>query len=190
MLPDVLHDRAALYVSGALEAPERECFEGLLEYHETLRSHVAQLQETGAWYALSQVPRDVRPSAGLKHRIFATLDARGSRPAARAIEAIVVTDAFGRIEWFNSAFTAICGYELNELRGRKPSQILQGPATEPAAVERMRTAFRLRRPCQEVLTNYHKDGAPYQVDLRIAPVLDDAGEPLWFVARERLLSTS
>ena len=36
--------------------------------------------------------------------------------------------------------------------------------------------------------NYHKDGSSYLADIRIMPVLDDEGQPLWFVARERLLA--
>jgi PAS domain S-box-containing protein len=98
-----------------------------------------------------------------------------------------VTDPVGRIEWVNPAFTAMCGHDLAELRGRKPGPILQGPDTDPAAVARIREAVHARRACRETLVNYHKNGTPYRAEVRIAPVLDDAGEPLWFVARERLL---
>ena len=45
----------------------------------------------------------------------------------------------------------------------------------------------MARPCRETLVNYHKDGSRYVVDVSIAPVLDDAAWPCWFVARERRL---
>jgi hypothetical protein len=77
---------------------------------------------------------------------------------------------------------------LDELRGRRPGQLLQGPGTDRAAVERIRVALRARRPCREELVNYHKDGSAYRADVQIMPVLDDDGNPLWFVAKERLLA--
>ena len=45
MLAEVLQDRAALYVAGAMTAPERENFELILEFHQPLQSYVAGLQE-------------------------------------------------------------------------------------------------------------------------------------------------
>ena len=81
----------------------------------------------------------------------------------------------------------MCGYTLAELRGRKPGQVLQGPDTDAASVTRIRTALHNRQPCHEQLVNYHKDGSRYRADIRLAPILDDANEPLYFVARERKL---
>jgi hypothetical protein len=39
MLSELLQDRAALYVSGAMPAPERENFELVLDFHDELRAH-------------------------------------------------------------------------------------------------------------------------------------------------------
>lgn len=185
MLPENLQDRAALFVAGAMTAAERESFEVLLEYHGELRAHVGRLQEAVAAVELAHTPETVAPPAGLKARILGALDAL---PVSPGPESLVVTDAAGRVEWVNAAFTAMCGYPLDELRGRKPGHVLQGPGTDAAAVARMREALRLRRACREDLVNYHKDGSEYRVEVRISPVLDDAGEPLYFVARERKLA--
>ena len=103
---------------------------------------------------------------------------------------VVVTGPEGLVEWINPAFTAMCGYSLTELKGRKPGQLLQGPETDAAAVDRIRSAVRNCLPCREQLVNYHKDGTLYRVDIAIAPVLDDAGQPLWFVATERELKAA
>jgi PAS domain S-box-containing protein len=100
---------------------------------------------------------------------------------------LVVTDPAGQVEWVNPAFTGMCGYALDELKGRKPGHLLQGPDTDRAAVNRIREAIRDRRPCRETLVNYHKDGSRYRVDLRITPILDDKSQPHWFVAQERKL---
>lgn len=182
MLTEMLQDRAALYVSGAMTAAERENFELVLEFHDEVRAHVAGLQRVGAAVVLAQVAPAARAPDPLKARVLATLAER-ARPGER--EALVVTGGDGTIEWVNAEFTALCGYSLPELRGRRPGKFLQGAETDPAAVERMGAAVRSRQSCRERVVNYHKDGTPYAVEIAIAPVLDDDGRPLWFVARER-----
>ncbi len=180
MLPEVLEIQAARYVSGELAAPEREALEVILGFHEELRASVNRLQQVVAAVMLTDLPTMAAPP-DLKERLLARL------PDKPEPEALVATDAAGRVEWVNTAFTAMCGYTLAELRGRKPGELLQGPDTDTAAVARIRTALRGRQPCRETLMNYHKDGRTYRANIHIAPVLDDGGEPLWFVARERKL---
>ena len=184
MLTELLQDRAALYISGAMTAPERENFELILEFHAPLRSQVLALQDVGTDVMLACLPHAPPFNALMKDRLFGALDAC---PRQLQPDGIVVTGADGRVEWVNAAFTAMCGYSLEDLKGRKPGQLLQGPETDPASVQRIREAVRERRNCREVLVNYHKAGARYRVDVSISPILDDAGEPLWFVAREKEL---
>ena len=101
---------------------------------------------------------------------------------------MLVTCPQGRVEWVNPQFTAMCGHSFDEIRGRKPSEFLQGPDTDGAVVQRIRDAIRERRKCRETLVNYHRNGTRYAVELALTPVLDDDGKPLWFVAKERKLA--
>jgi PAS domain S-box-containing protein len=181
MQSEDLQERAAHYVSGEMPAAERESLEVVLEFHEELRAHVAGLQETVAGLAAAETA-PVAPPAELKTRLLAAVAAL---PAPAEPEALVVTDPGGLVLWVNPAFTAMCGYTLAELKGRKPGHLLQGPATDAAAVQRIRESVQARRACRETLVNYHKDGTRYRAEVRIAPVLADGGEPLWFVAKER-----
>lgn len=187
MLPDILHERAALFVSGAMTAPERENFDLILKFHDELRALVSDLQDVGTAVFLSRLPAGPTISGGVRARIFGSLD---GHPRETEEECVVVTGADGLVEWANPAFTAMCGYSLPELKGRKPGQLLQGPETDPSAVERIRSAVRDRLPCREKLANYHKNGTMYMVDVAIAPVLDDDGQPMWFVATERELKAA
>lgn len=182
MLPDFLEDRAALYVSGALDAAERENFELVLEFNEELRNRVSELSNAITACALIAAGSAGMPSQGLKARIFSRL---GGGDTYADVDALVVTDVDGRVQWVNEAFTALCGYTLVELKGRKPGQLLQGAETDFAAVERIRIALRKTQSIRETLVNYHKDGSRYVVDIKIVPILDDAGHPRWLVARER-----
>lgn len=180
----LLHDRAALYVAGALTAPERDSFELVLEFQDDLRAHVTRLQEVGNRVLLAQVPRQAAAPAGLKARI---LDAIETRVRQLQPDSLVATNPDGLVEWANPAFSAMCGFSLAELKGRKPGHLLQGRETDLAAVQRIRDAVRERRTCCETLLNYHKDGSLYRVEVAITPILDDEGAPLWFVAKERKL---
>lgn len=184
MLSELLQDRAALFVAGAMSAPERESFELLLEYHDELRAQVVSLQKVGTAVVLARARSVAAPPADLKRRILGALDAH---PRLTQPDAMVVTDPGGAVEWVNPAFTAMCGHALADIKGRKPGHFLQGPETDPAVVRRLREAIGEKRPCRETQINYHKDGTKYRVDIQLYPILDDDGRPLWFVARERKL---
>jgi len=184
MRTEFIQERAALYVAGAMLAAERENFEVIVEFHPELRAQVAGMQEAMTTVALKDAP-PVSPPPALKARLLGALDAL---PPEAAPEGWVVTDAAGCVEWVNPAFTAMCGYSLSELKGRKPAQLLQGPDTDAAEVGRIRDALRTRSACAATLVNYHKDGTRYRVGIRLAPILDDDNQPVWFVARERKLS--
>jgi PAS domain S-box-containing protein len=185
MLDEPLQDLAVNYVSGGLTATQRECLEVILEFHHELKAQVRGLQGVVTSVVMETVPR-VTPPESLKARLLGTL--AGLPPVEP--EGWVATDPAGLVEWVNPAFTTMCGYTLEELKGRKPGHLLQGPATDPDAVERIRRAVSVRTACRETLVNYHKDGSPYHVEVCIDPILDDEGQPLWFVARERKLSAS
>ncbi len=184
MIDDFLQDRAALYVSGAMTEPEREEFELVLEFHAEALQFVCDLQEVAAAISFACVPSDAPElSPELKSKI---LRAVADQPRPVVPVGFVVTGPNRLVQWVNPAFTVMCGYFLNELRGEKLGPILQGEKTDPAAVSRMRSALHDLRPCRETVLNYHKDGSPYWVDIAITPILDDERQPRWFVAQERL----
>jgi PAS domain S-box-containing protein len=185
MLSELLATRAALYAAGSMATAERDAFELVLEFHADLRAHVAELGDVTTALALSDARPAAAPPSDLKTRILSTVGAH-ALPAAPA--ALVVTDPAGRVEWINPAFSAMCGFTLKELAGHKPGQVLQGAATDAAAVRRIRTALAALRPVRETMVNYHKNGSAYRVDIEITPILDDERAPLWFVAQEHKLA--
>jgi PAS domain S-box-containing protein len=181
MIDEQLQEDAAIYASGAMDAREREQFELILRFHVELRELVGKLQETVAAVATAE-PLHGAPSAAVKARV---LDRIAATPQQTQDEAFVVTSPEGLVEWVNPAFTQMCGYTLDELRGRKLGPLLQGAGTDRAAAERMRSAVHAFRPCRERILNYHKDATPYLVEIEITPLTDGAGKPRWMVATER-----
>jgi PAS domain S-box-containing protein len=84
----------------------------------------------------------------------------------------------------NPAFTAITGYAVEEMIGRS-CWILQGPETDPAVVEEIRTCLAAERPFVGEVLNYRKDGSTFWNDLSINPVRDRTGRTTHFVGVTR-----
>lgn len=97
---------------------------------------------------------------------------------------VILTDPNQRILWVNEDFTTITGYSLGEAIGRVPGKILQGPATNPEAIERIRKGLQQRTPLQDQLVNYRKNGEPYLCKLVIHPIFDRNQELINFIAFE------
>ena len=108
-----------------------------------------------------------------------------SHVAARTDNAVIITDPAGKIEWVNEGFTRICGYELNEVIGRKPGAVLQGPGTDPATVEHMRSCLGRGDGFKTEILNYSRDGREYWLDIEVQPVRNGRGETTNFIAIER-----
>lgn len=178
---DQLEEHAALYAAGALTERERVQFELILKFHDDLRDFVKHLEETAAGSPFTLEHSGVGLCPTLKSRVLEKVRGRVQRAAD---ESFVLATPEGLVEWVNPAFVGMCGYTLQELKGRKLGPLLQGELTDKEAATRMRQAVNNRRPCTEALINYHKDGTPYWVSVNITPIWDDAGHFLCFIARE------
>jgi PAS domain S-box-containing protein len=115
-------------------------------------------------------------------RIFQNLLCRISNEPAR-----VQTDADGRVVEINPSFSELCGYTFEEIRGRKPGSLLQGPETTPQSVLALRNAIRSRQGCTVEMVNYHKNQTTYRVQIELTPQFNALGELEGFEAVERKL---
>jgi PAS domain S-box-containing protein len=176
-----LEEHAALYAAGALTERERVQFELILKFHDELREFVKHLEEAAAGSPFTREHSGAALCPTLKSRVLEKVHGRLQRAAE---EGFVLATPDGLVEWVNPAFVGMCGYTLEELKGRKLGPLLQGELTDPAVAARIRKAVAERQPCTEALINYHKDGTPYWVSLNITPIWDDAGHFLCFIARE------
>ena len=117
MLDKPLQEQASLYAAGAMSLDEREHFELILKFHTELRALVIALEEVAAAAVTTPVsPNSPVPSASLRARLLAQLDAH---PQQTSEEGFVMTGPDGLVQWVNPSFTAMCGYGLDELRGKK-----------------------------------------------------------------------
>ena len=84
------------------------------------------------------------------------------------------------IIYVNPAFTKLTGYSEEETIGSN-CRFLQGPDTDPLAVDVIRTAIEQRKSCSVVLLNYRKDRTPFWNELAINPVFDEDGQLINFI---------
>src|SRR5262249_10403123 len=105
--------------------------------------------------------------------------------ASRTDNAVLITDAAGRIEWVNDGFTRITGYAPDEAIGRTPGSLLQGPKSDPEVVALMRERIRRGEGFNVELVNYHKTGREYWINIGVQPIRDASGALTNFVGVNR-----
>jgi PAS domain S-box-containing protein len=84
----------------------------------------------------------------------------------------------------NPTFTEVTGYCRDDIIGQSP-RLLQGPDTDPAALDHIRDALEREEPVRQVVCNYKNDGTPYWNDLFIAPVRDEDGAVTHYVSLQQ-----
>ncbi|GAB5557904.1 MAG: hypothetical protein SchgKO_21170 [Schleiferiaceae bacterium] len=97
---------------------------------------------------------------------------------------MVITDKNAKIRWVNESFERLTGYSLNEVRGKSPGKMLQGPETDPETTMAIRKAIEAQEPFYGEILNYNKAGDKYWLELYIDPILNDAGQLDGFIAVE------
>ncbi|WP_069130184.1 PAS domain S-box protein [Rhodohalobacter halophilus] len=105
--------------------------------------------------------------------------------ASKTTDIVIITDADKRVTWVNDAFVKLTGFTFEEIKGKNPGDMLQGPDTDPNSVRRMSRAMKHHESVEETILNYRKDGTPYWLELNIDPIFDDDGNCTHFIAIER-----
>lgn len=88
---------------------------------------------------------------------------------------VIITDANGLIDYVNPGFERLTGYSLQDVAGKKPGSLLQGPETDKSAIARIRQALDKQVPFYDEILNYSRSGEPYWISLSINPIFDDSG---------------
>ncbi len=175
MLEDQKEEAACLHVLGLLDPKDERAFEANVASDSDLARTVDDLNDTLTNLSSSTTAIHL-PSDTLKRSILNLVDLVPPR---------VHTDTQGYITEINSAFTGLCGYSFSEIRGKKPGTILQGPDTDPAIVAILRDAVRSGSEAEVEMLNFHKDGTPYWVWVKIHPKRDASGSLTGFYAEEQ-----
>lgn len=109
---------------------------------------------------------------------------RLSLVASKTTTGVIITDAEGYLLWVNNAFERITEYKLEEVKGKRPGDFLQGPDSDMAVIDLVRQCVRNGKAFKVELVNYSKSGRRYWVDIEATPVFDEAGALEQFIAIE------
>jgi PAS domain S-box-containing protein len=104
--------------------------------------------------------------------------------ASRTQNAVIITDAAGRVEWVNDGFVRMTGYSLAEVAGTVPGRMLQTEQTDAATVARVAQCVAKGDPFQVELVNQAKDGRRYWLSIDAQPIRDQDGRLTNFIAIE------
>ena len=99
----------------------------------------------------------------------------------QASDGIVITDANGRIQYVNPAFSVMTGYSSEEAIGQFPSILKSGQHTA-AFYSELWDTVRSGRTWHGDMVNRRKNGSLYHEEMRIAPVRNANGEILSYIA--------
>ncbi|MFM2475831.1 ATP-binding protein [Celerinatantimonas sp. MCCC 1A17872] len=110
---------------------------------------------------------------------------RLAQVAQHAHDAIVICDKRGLVTWVNPAFTNLTGYNSQEVLGKHPGTLLQGPDSDFQTRQRIGEALATQQSIRTEVLNYRKDGQSYWVDIDITPVLNSEGKLESFIAVQR-----
>jgi PAS domain S-box-containing protein len=102
--------------------------------------------------------------------------------ASRTANSVLLADPEWRIEWVNEGFTRLSGYELEEVRGRRPAELFNGPGSQPEVQSAMAAADAQGVAFTGELLNYRKDGSTFWVEIEIQPLFDEQGRRAGYMA--------
>lgn len=105
---------------------------------------------------------------------------------SNSFNSVMVTKAAAEtpIVYVNEAFTQLTGYTYEEVLGKSPS-LLQGADTDPRVLDQLRKDLGAGRNFEGSTTNYRKDGTPFTMHWRVAPVRSGEGDVHYFIAVQR-----
>ncbi|MEG5064286.1 PAS domain S-box protein [Microcoleus sp. B3-A4] len=112
------------------------------------------------------------------------------RAMAASSNSILIADARRPdipIIYCNPAFEKLTGYSAEEVIGRN-CRFLQGPDTDRAELDKLRSSLRSGTEIQVVLKNYRKDQTPFWNELIVSPILDNEGKLTHFIGVQNDIS--
>jgi diguanylate cyclase (GGDEF)-like protein/PAS domain S-box-containing protein len=97
---------------------------------------------------------------------------------------VLYTDVNKRVVWCNEGFSRLSGYHLEELRGKKTSEVLQGPETSEKTIQKLRRQIDKGWPFEADILNYNKNGKAYWVHLYGVPLRRESGDIYGYIAMQ------
>lgn len=95
---------------------------------------------------------------------------------------IIITNAEQNILWVNDAFERTTGYSREEVFGKNPGKLLQGPESDLNTINLLRKAIHNHESFDCELLNYTKKRTPYWVNIKGKPIFNQEGQVEYYFA--------
>jgi methyl-accepting chemotaxis protein len=143
------------------------------------------LDLTGRVVRVVKVASDITGEMARRHEISLL-----SLVANETDNSVIITDGKECIEYVNPGFTKMTGYTFDEVKGKKPGDVLQGPLTDKETKVKIREAITSGKPSYFEIMNYHKNGSTYWVSLAINPIFGSDGKVERFISIQANISAT
>jgi PAS domain S-box-containing protein len=163
--------------------------------HRSFQNELIHYSKDGSWYWGKTKGQAIKNKDG-KVNYFALIEDISvqkakeeqlrilSSIAAENTHGVVIADEEGEVEWINKSFEKITGYTLDEMKGKKPGHLLQGPETDPETVTYIKTQIEKGEPFVCEILNYHKNRSKYWLRLQGQALKDERGKVVKYFAIE------
>lgn len=108
--------------------------------------------------------------------------------ADKTSDLIFITDALGNITWVNQAFESKMEFSLEEIKGKKPSDLFFQHSSATETRNRLNEAMKKRHSAHATLLNYSKAGKPIWMEISMDPVFNEVGHCSHFIVIGRDIS--
>lgn len=102
----------------------------------------------------------------------------------KANDAILVTNSNLQIVFASYGIAQMSGYQPMEVIGNSP-KMFQGTGTSAEKRAEINQAISQKKAFEVTLTNYRKNGEPYECHIRSFPIFNKKGELTHFIALEK-----
>jgi two-component system sensor histidine kinase/response regulator len=136
------------------------------------------------WFLLICPAMSVAQRAATEFARRAQEHARLALLAERTVNAVLVTDREGRIEWVNDGFERMTGFGAAEVCGRTPCTILVSDRTDAAALEALQDAIRRGQDFTGEFVQRTKAGRELTVAITVRPLEEVPGVVTGFMAMQ------
>lgn len=96
----------------------------------------------------------------------------------------LVMDHERRLLWVNDGFVNMTGYTLDEVKGKRPGEVLHGPETDPVAHQMMVTHMERGHLAEFEILHYRKSGEPYWALVDVQALRDAEGRIVKYVSMQ------
>lgn len=162
---------------------------------KSVQFQTLHLRKNGSSFPVENVLRLVTMDDGALQFVAITRDitaqnlanaelARLSKGLEHVVESVMITDPGGAIQYVNPAFEQASGFSRQEVLGQNPNRLKSGVQNDSFYSELWAT-IKQGKIWKGTFINTKKDGSHYEEEATIAPVFDQKGEIINFIAIKR-----